>query len=229
MSAYYQEFLQRMVRYRQQLNLTQEKMGQELGITQSQFSKHELGKTIVSYKMLVTFAGMGWDMDYLFTGKKTAPKSPVLSERIKGLEASKRSAMIRLVAWALETALVRDDKEEDTELKCELCILKNRAEAENTDSILYQLREISDMSQFAMAEMLGVNIKKYRMLERTQIYPDAELLLEIYRTTGCRPSLFLIHYDVENVIMDNLWSVLPGERKQKLLTLIDKAEEFLGA
>lgn len=229
MRAHYQEFLQRMVQYRQQLNLTQEKMGQELGITQSQFSKHELGKTIVPYKVLVTFATMGWDMDYLFTGQKAAPKNSELSERIKGLEASKRPAMLRLAAWGLEAALIRDEGKESTELKCELCILKNRADAQNTGSILYQLREISDISQSAMAEMLGVNIKKYRMLERAQISSDAELLLEIYHTTGCRPSLFLIHYDVENVIMDNLFTLLTKERRKGLLTLIDEAEEFLGA
>ena len=229
MNNYYKDFLERLVQYRVQLNLTQEKVGQELGITQSQFSKQELGKTIVPYKVLVKFAGMGWDIDYLFTGRRTVPRSSELTERIEKVEVSQREAILRLAIWALETGLMKADTEMSTEVKCEISILKTKVSGESTKSILHEVRKVFGLPQMAMAEMLGVNIKKYRMLERAQTHPDAELLLEIYETTGCKPSLFMAHREVESIIIDDLWSLLTKNQQVKILSMIELAEEFLGA
>ena len=64
MNSYYEEFLKRLVQYRIRLNMTQETISRQLGITQSQLSKQELGKIIVPYKSLVSFMKMGWDVDF---------------------------------------------------------------------------------------------------------------------------------------------------------------------
>lgn len=55
----YEEFLHRLNQYRLRLNMTQEETSNGLGITQSQFSKMELGKTIVPYKVLELLMKMG--------------------------------------------------------------------------------------------------------------------------------------------------------------------------
>ena len=47
------------------------------------------------------------------------------------------------------------------------------------------------VSQQQMAEIVGVNIKKYRQLEKGKIQLDAELMANIYEATKCRPSYFL--------------------------------------
>ena len=48
----YEDFLGRLNQYRLYLNMTQEELSSALGITQSQFSKIELGKTVMPYKIL---------------------------------------------------------------------------------------------------------------------------------------------------------------------------------
>lgn len=65
MSNHYEEFLKRLVQYRLQVNMTQEKIGQVLGITQSQLSKQELGKTIMTFHSLCILMDIGWDVDFL--------------------------------------------------------------------------------------------------------------------------------------------------------------------
>ena len=49
----------------------------------------------------------------------------------------------------------------------------------------------NDISQINMANCIGVNIKKYRLLEQEDIKPDAELLLHIYEQTDCKPGFFM--------------------------------------
>ena len=56
---------------------------------------------------------------------------------------------------------------------------------------LEKLRKAYGVSQQQMAEIVGVNIKKYRQLEKGKIQLDAELMANIYEATKCRPSYFL--------------------------------------
>lgn len=227
MSNRYEDFLKRLVEYRTQLNMTQENTSESLGITQSQLSKQELGKTIVPYKVLVLLLEMGWDVDYLLTGKKSIRKSSELTTAIKNVEVSKRKAIFEFAIWALSTGIENSVSDISDEIKCELCILKMKAGGERQGSILYEVRKISGDAQIAMAEKLGVNIKKYRMLEKVQINPDAELLLEIYATTGCKPSLFLAMDDVESLIIDDLWSRIPAVKQAEIISIMTQVERFL--
>ena len=49
----YDNFLHRLNQYRLRLNMTQEETSSELGVTQSQFSKMELGKIIIPYNLIL--------------------------------------------------------------------------------------------------------------------------------------------------------------------------------
>lgn len=229
MSSYYEAFLQRLIQYRIQLNLTQERASRRIGITQSQLSKQELGRTIVPYKVLLKFRNMGWDVDYLFTGEETMEKSKTLSERINRVATEDKRWFLKLAVWALETGLERNGSQISTEVKCEMNILKSKAESLTCHSILYEIRKITGMPQLVMAERLGVNIKKYRALEREEAQPDAELLIEIFVMTGCKPSLFLASSDITGMIIDDLWSLLSVVQQRHILAIMDQAEEFLGA
>ena len=78
-----------------------------------------------------------------------------------------------------------------------------------------------------MSEKLGVNIKKYRMLEKSNVNPDAELLLRIYEVTGCKPSLLIDADNVENVIINDLWQQIEHSVQEKILTLSKQILGFL--
>ena len=76
MRSSYEDFLRRLNQYRMRLNMTQEAASSALGITQSQFSKMELGRTIMPYKALEALIGLGWDIDYLIAGENCPARLP---------------------------------------------------------------------------------------------------------------------------------------------------------
>ena len=135
-------------------------------------------------------------------------------------EEEHRPRLLDAIAWMLNQGLDKRASELDFETKCELEILKMRAKGGSSESVLYRIRKISGMAQIPMAEMLGVNIKKYRMLEKKKANPDAELLFRLYEVTGCKPSLLINYDDIENVIIDDLWSqiALPVQKQILFLT-----------
>lgn len=227
MSDHYEDFLKRLIQYRTKLNMTQERTSQTLGITQSQLSKQELGKTIVPYKSLVILLQMGWDVDYLLTGKHSLRRPSELTAMLNKAGQSYRKPMLRFITWALAAGIEKSLPELGMEVKCELCILKMRGEGGTNESIMYEIRQVTGDAQLTMAEKLGVNIKKYRALEKVQINPDAELLLGIYEATGCKPSLFLTTDEIENVIIDDLWSQIKPEKQKEILSIMLQVDEFL--
>ena len=223
MNSYYEEFLKRLVQYRIRLNMTQETISRQLGITQSQLSKQELGKIIVPYKSLVSFMKMGWDVDYLLTGKSFRREESKLTDMLNDVEEVNYKPMLEFIAWTL----ARGIEKSASGLSMEICILKMKCNEDTDESIMYEIRKIAGEAQIAMAERLGVNIKKYRALEKEQVFPDAELLLGIYEITGCRPSLFLMDDHIEDVIIDDLWSRVDSERRKEILAIISQVEQFM--
>lgn len=228
MSNHYEEFLKRLVQYRKQMNLTQDEISQELEITQSQLSKQELGKTIMAYKSLVRLMNMGWDMDYLFTGKRSVRKPSELTALLEEAGEEERGSLLEFIAWALDKGIRQSLKELSAEEKCEIGILKMRSGKEADRSIMYEIRKLSGEAQLSMAEKLGVNIKKYRALERQKTDPDAELLLGIYEVTGCKPSLLLTREKIESLIIDDLWIRISPKKQKEILTIALQIHKFLG-
>ncbi len=227
MNSYYEEFLKRLVQYRIRLNMTQETISRQLGITQSQLSKQELGKIIVPYKSLVSFMKMGWDVDYLLTGKSFWREESKLTDMLNDVEEVNYKPMLEFIAWTLARGIEKSASGLSMEDQCEICILKMKCNEDTDESIMYEIRKIAGEAQIAMAERLGVNIKKYRALEKEQVFPDAELLLGIYEITGCRPSLFLMDDHIEDVIIDDLWSRVDSERRKEILAIISQVEQFM--
>ena len=227
MNSYYEEFLKRLVQYRIRLNMTQETISRQLGITQSQLSKQELGKIIVPYKSLVSFMKMGWDVDYLLTGKSFRREESKLTDMLNDVEEVNYKPMLEFIAWTLARGIEKSASGLSMEDQCEICILKMKCNEDTDESIMYEIRKIAGEAQIAMAERLGVNIKKYRALEKEQVFPDAELLLGIYEITGCRPSLFLMDDHIEDVIIDDLWSRVDSERRKEILAIISQVEQVI--
>lgn len=207
--------------------MTQEETSNLLGVTQSQFSKMELGKIIVSYKSLKCLMKEGWDVDYLVTGKESAHEVSELTELMMQIEDHERRGVLNAVAWLLEQGVNKCVSEVSFETKCEIEVLKRRADGSETDSVLQEIRKISGVSQIPMSEKLGVNIKKYRMLEKSKANPDAELLLRLYEVTGCKPSLLIDYGNIEHVIIDDLWQQIAYPVQERILDLSKQILCFL--
>lgn len=223
----YEDFLRRLNQYRLYLNMTQEELSSALGITQSQFSKIELGKTLMPYKTLERLEGMGWNVDYLVTGKNFERGTSELNVILEQVEDAYRKDVLSAVTWLLMQGLSKCCPNLSPECKCEMEILQMRASGESPCSVLYEVRKILDVAQVIMAEKLGVNIKKYRRLEKKEVCPDVELLFRIYEVTGCKPSLILHNDRVESVIVDDLWSQITAPVQNKILSLTEQILYFI--
>lgn len=227
MHSSYEDFLKRFSQYRLCLNMTQAETSHLLGITQSQFSKMELGKIIVSYKSLKCLMKEGWDVDYLVTGKESVHGVSELTELLMEIDEREKRGVLNAVAWLLEQGITKCVSEISFETKCEIEVLKRRADGCETDSVLQEIRKISGVSQIPMSEKLGVNIKKYRMLEKSKANPDAELLLRLYEVTGCKPSLLIDYGNIEHVIIDDLWQQIAYPVQERILDLSKQILCFL--
>lgn len=221
----YEVFLQRMADYRNRMNFTQVEISDELGITQSQLSKMELGKTIYSFKMLQDLYEKKWDIDYFITGKKYNYISSQVSDMVD--DAADKKAALQLVAWAFEQELRKIGALDEADVLFEIKLLKKRAHQTSENSLLLDIKDILEVSQPILADMMGVNIKKYRLIERNVINPDAELLLRIYQGTGCRPGLWLDFDKIDYLLISDLWQRLTSQAKAEVLLLLKRGLSVL--
>ena len=223
----YSDLLKRAISYRQRMNMTQMEVSEELGITQGQFSKMEQGKTIYPHKVLCGLYAMKWDMDHIITGKEYSHTLSEVCAILENLEETQYQEMLGLVVWSLMQGLKKSKAKLDRELQVEVELLKHRANESEKNTLLYALRIISRVSQIPMSEKLGVNIKKYRMLERNEVNPDAELLMRIYEVTGCKPSLLLEPEKAEEMIINDLWNLVDIRFREEILILLKQGVSML--
>lgn len=183
----YDVIVQRLENYRKKYAFLQADIASSLDITQSQYSKLETGKTKLSYDALSKLYKLGWDIDMIITGESLAPVLSTLEQRLAQCDEADALSMLRLCGWALERWNLQDAKGPQVGEK----LLQVHTGPERDLSALEKLRKVYDLSQIKMAEIIGVNIKKYRELEHGSLQLDAELMSIIYEVTKCKPSFFM--------------------------------------
>lgn len=223
----YDEFLRRMIAYREKMNLSQKEVGSLLGKTQSQQSKLELGKTVVSFEALEELVNAGWDIDFIITGKESIRIEENLTDYLYGKAGKSWKELKEVLLWIIGRELKRDGSFGNSETGMEYKLLKAYLGQEQEASALYEIRNIMGISQIAMAEKLGVNIKKYRNLEKGGVHPDAELLILIYEMSCCRPSTFFCGNGVEGYLLNCLWNKLKEGQRRRARQFMDNAVKML--
>lgn len=173
--------------YRKKRNILQTEMAEYLNITQSEYSKFELGKTKLSYDMLSKLYKHGCDIDMLITGQNTEEVLPSLLKVYVESDNVRFVSWLKLCEWALEQWMIADGKDVGIGNR----LLKIFVNEDGDKTPLERLREAYNVTQPQMAEIVGVNIKKYRDLEKGRIQLDAELMANIYEATRCKPSFFM--------------------------------------
>lgn len=218
----YSLIVQKLQEYRKKSKILQREMAEYLDITQSEYSKIELGKIKLSYDVLSKLHKKGCDIDMLVIGVEANAVLPSLSKLYVESDTSKFISWLKLCEWAMEHWLYETEKEEQIGSK----LLKIFVKEEGNLTALEKLRRAyGGISQQEMADIIGVNIKKYRRLEKGQIQLDAELMSNIYEATKCRPSFFM---DENNYYL----SVISDEcryghkREEQLNDLLAMQEKF---
>lgn len=183
----YSLIVRRLAAYRKKYHIPQTELAKDLNITQSQYSKIELGKVKLSYGVLNKLYEQGWDIDKIITGESSEPVLPSLENVFSENDAKQYISSMKLCEWAMEQWALKEQTEEKIGSK----LLKAFLGAEENETPLQKLRKAFGVSQLKMAEVVGVNIKKYRALEKGELELDAELMANIYKETKCKPIYFM--------------------------------------
>lgn len=181
-NAGYEDFLARLREERLRLGLSQDDIGRLLRMTQSHYSKAELGTRRFTYYELQCLCDTDVDVFYLFTGRRFESLSD---------ENMKKKPMNELVFYMsslcnLILYLDKDDEialSEDDRKKIRY-IQYSQIRTGNSKTGLFWLRTILDYNQAKMAELLGVDVKKLRNLEAGKLLPDSEIIWRISEDFG---------------------------------------------
>jgi transcriptional regulator with XRE-family HTH domain len=220
MSNNYDEFLRRMIAYREKRKLTQNDVSRYFGKDQSQFSKMELGKTVVSYEVLECLQNRDWDVDYIITGKEKIQIESSIADYLKEKMGSNWKQLDDALFWIIGHELREKGNFVSEDAGCEYALLKLFIQDNPPATALLAVRNVLGISQFAMSDKMGVNIKKYCQLEKGEKMPDAELLGMIYELAYCRPGIFLTG-NVPEYLLDCLWNRIKSKKQKEAKDFLD--------
>lgn len=213
--------VRRLEAYRKQNHMSQTALAKELNMTQSQYSKLELGKVKLSYEVMQRLYEHGWDIDMIITGESSVHVLPNLADVFREDDITQYVSGMKLCEWAMERWRQNERKEEAIGKR----LLKIFLSSQEGTTPFQKLRQALGMSQVKMAETVGVNIKKYRALEKRELEPDAELMANIYEATGCKPGYF---FDERNFYLTVVSEecAYSKRREEQLADLLSVKEKF---
>ena len=220
----YIDVVKRLKIYRSRLGLSQNEMGNILGVTQSHYYKLEKGLKILSKKSLLRFLAAGQDVFWLLTGKeannKVFEKHVAEHQMERGL-----GRMLEIYLWATnEGVRILQIENEDSLYKAlrmmKICNSYDRA-------IWTKIREAENLTQVEMAEILDINIKRYRRIEKGENEEDGEIISSLYVNLGYSPMIILDRdrYCLDE--MDIIWDKFNEPLKHKLFEYIDAGWEIV--
>ena len=225
----YKEVLSRLAAYRKRLGITQEQIAGKINISQEQYSYLENGITKLTYKDLKVLLELGWNINYIITGREDCDQGTELEEVFHGFmdEEGKEFALKLCAEVMIEKAVRCGLTEKNSRLRDELALLEDMVESWQHFSMCYHVRKQLQLSQLVMADKLGVGIRKYRDLERENRYPDAEMLLHFYDMSGYQPMLFMDFYDRRMLLIKQIWGVFAKQEREEILGFIDYVKRML--
>ena len=226
-STHYEDFCDRMKQYRKKLGYNQTEIGKKLGISQNDYSKRENGIIMVSYNNMKSLQELGMDIDVLVCGVKPNVNTQDLDEIISEChDDSRKDIVMRMIAESI--MYYRNiDIRRGSEVTEADDLLSFVIKEWDDFSMLEYVRNVTHYSQDVMSKMLGVTRKKYRKYEKEQLYPDADILVQMYNIYNCRPSMYLNIYDRRYYAIQNIWMEVKQEQKDRVIRMVYAIKDIL--
>lgn len=216
MSTEYQKFCERLKEERVRTSLSQMEISRLLRMTQSHYSKAELGKRRLSYYEIQCLCETNVDVYYIFTGERWKQiendsffwKSTV--EELKSyLEIVCTLYMSLFKANILTLSSDNYKKIENIWYALMPC--------EKGKTIFYKLRRALNFNQRRMAELIEVDVKKLRGMESGKILPDSEIMCQMMNVFSIPYALFLNDKNGLICEISCLLEFMGGEKQSNVL------------
>lgn len=178
MSIEYQRFCERLKEERMRISLSQMEISRLLRMTQSHYSKAELGKRRLSYYEIQCLCETKVDVYYVFTGERCRQKENDSFFEECTVEELKSYLELLCVLYMclIKTNILTVSSDEHKKVENMRYALMPY---EKGKTIFYKLRRTLNYNQKKMAELMKVDVKKLRGMESGKILPDSEIMCQM--------------------------------------------------
>lgn len=188
MSATYNEVLKRLIEERKRLGLSQQEMARLVHITQSNYSKVEKGLHRLSYEELKYLSKANVDIFYILTGYRCAGKYVEYFQQYTYVELC---CCLGIIYSLIVLNDWRSNAEPWKDIAKRVKYVPLVLDCKKSSNIFLVIRHMTSSRQKPMAEKLGVDIKKFRELEKDRCLPDSEIIRKLYNLFHISPAVVL--------------------------------------
>lgn len=222
---HYSEVVKRLAAYRKELQISQSEMGKKLGVTQSHYNKLETGMKTISMRSLQEFSKNKEDVVWLITGQKY--QNGIFDHYFINCESvEEKTEFLESAVWIIRQG-VRKSSLSVKILGNFYKILELLRRGEDEYLIWRGIRENENITQLKMAEILEINIKRYRRIEKGTMPADAAILSSLYSNLGYSPALLLNQFDYCANELNMIWDMFDKELQEVLQEYMNAAFELV--
>lgn len=189
MDMAYEDVLERLKEERLIHKLSQEDLSRQLKMTQGHYSKAEHAIKRFTFDEMKSMADSELDLYYIYTGRRVVHRH---GEILKNCSYKELLCYLH-VLLSLECCRYGEQRREaEAERYRQISRLKYITGIEDgQESIFMLIRRYEGQTQFEMADRLGMDIKRYRGVEKGNSLPDSELLCKVYSLFDISPAYVL--------------------------------------
>ena len=169
MSASYDDIIKRLKEERIKLSLSQDEMAPLIHITQSSYSKVELGLRRMSFEETKYLCDSPLDAYYIFTGLKSKSK---YVEILSSCSLTEVCGYLRLIYDVILLRKGKWSEENWKNIRTQLQYVRLMEDNQKTKELLLSLRHSMNYQQKKEAYLLGIDIKNTTL----QLMPTATLM-----------------------------------------------------
>lgn len=221
----YHDFLERLREERISRQWSQVQMGQKMRMTQSHYSKAEMGSRRFTYYEIKCLCETNFDIYYVFTGYRC--KSEYRDYFMKCTYGELKcylGMLCSVVEHLYEKRLL--ELEENTCRKIEL-MQYALIPCKNNKTIFYSLRRGMDYSQKEMADILDIDVKKLRNIENGSVLPDSEIIWRVSEEVGVPFSIILNDVNGLGGEISYLVELIEGDSARKMFERVKAYHDIL--
>lgn len=225
MCTKYQDFLDRLREERVSRQWSQQQMGKKMRMTQSHYSKAEIGSRRFTYYEIKCLCELDFDIYYAFTGYRCKPEYREFFIKCTYGELKCYLGILCSVIQHLYTNHLLE-LERDIYKKIEF-IQYTLIPCKDNKTIFYFLRRGMDYSQKKMADILEIDVKKLRNMENGSALPDSEIIWKVSEKLGMPFSIILNDVNGLGGEICYLVELLEGDTRRKMFDRVRSYHEIL--
>lgn len=194
-------------------------MAKLLGITQSDYSRRENGTVVFSADDIKILYANGFNLDTFCGAERydNLSSETILNHFSNNISEVNRDFFLKI----LSNLIVFYKQKNNLTTGSDYELINGILDDWDNFSMIKFVRNSKGKTQEQMSDILQLTRKRYRLYERENIYPDAELLVRLCKYSEYVPSLFLNVYNRKYYAIQSNLNNLPHSIQEEIWSIID--------